>query len=91
MVENERVHVFAAELPAAAAGQAGAAGALPLDRFDPAEVQDLAWLSHGELRAAIAAAPATFTPWLRIYLDRWPELGLSPRRWTGAPGVSPTR
>jgi isopentenyl-diphosphate delta-isomerase len=83
MVEDERVHVFSAELPEAAAGT-GTPGALPLDRFDPAEVQDLAWLSHGELRAAIAAAPATFTPWLRIYLDRWPELGLSPRRWAAA-------
>ena len=76
MVENERVHVFSAQLPASAASDTAKPGMLPLDRFDPAEVQDLAWRSREELETAIAAAPEAFTPWLRIYLDRWAELGL---------------
>lgn len=80
MVENERVHVFSAQLPASAANDtASPHAALPLDRFDPAEVQDLAWRSRAELEAAIAADPGSFTPWLRIYLDRWAELDLPAR------------
>ncbi|MDN2581086.1 NUDIX domain-containing protein [Aquibium sp. ELW1220] len=74
MIENERVHIFEAHVSPAAA--AGGAAALPLDRFDPAEVQAVAWLDRDELHAAIAADPQSFTPWFRIYLDRWSELGL---------------
>lgn len=74
MVENERVHIFEANLAPAAAAEGAAA--LPLDRFDPAEVQAVAWLDRDELHAAIAADPQSFTPWFRIYLDRWNELGL---------------
>lgn len=81
MVENERVHVFEANLPASAAD---GPDALPLDRFDPAEVQAVAWRDRAALRSAIDEAPQDFTPWLRIYLDRWAELGLSSRDWPDA-------
>lgn len=74
MIENERVHIFEANLASTAAS--GGAAALPLDRFDPSEVQAVAWLDRDELHAAIAADPQSFTPWFRIYLDRWTELGL---------------
>ncbi len=76
MVENEHVHVFEANLPASAAF---GASALPLDRFDPSEVQSVAWRDRGWLRSAIERNAGDFTPWFRIYLDRWAELGLSSR------------
>jgi len=44
--------------------------------FDPAEVAELLWVDRPALRSAIAARPEQFTPWLRIYLDRWHELAL---------------
>ncbi|RST78520.1 NUDIX domain-containing protein [Aquibium carbonis] len=76
MVENEHVHVFEANLSASAAF---GPGALPLDRFDPSEVQSVAWRDRGWLRSAIDRNAGDFTPWFRIYLDRWTELGLSSR------------
>jgi isopentenyl-diphosphate delta-isomerase len=35
---------------------------------NPAEVMDTAWVTLDDLAARIAAEPAAFTPWLRIYL-----------------------
>lgn len=35
---------------------------------DPSEVMDLRWVALDALRAEVAADPAAFTPWLRIYL-----------------------
>ncbi len=68
LIENERVHVFEGTLPQ-----------MRLDmKVDPAEVAELRWVDQAELRAAIAADPERFTPWLRIYLDRWHELALRP-------------
>jgi len=37
-------------------------------RPDPAEVAETRWIALPDLRADIAADPARFTPWLRIYL-----------------------
>jgi isopentenyl-diphosphate delta-isomerase len=66
LVENERVHVFE-----------GVAADMKIPaEFDPAEVSELKWVDRPALRAAIAAEPHSFTPWLRIYLDRWAELAL---------------
>lgn len=66
LVENERVHVFRGDMAA------------PIDvtGFNRDEVQAVAWVGEDELRGAVAAYPARFTPWLRIYLDRWSELAL---------------
>lgn len=35
---------------------------------DPREVAEVRWIGLDALRAEVAAAPAAFTPWLRIYL-----------------------
>jgi isopentenyl-diphosphate delta-isomerase len=68
LVENERVHLFRGDLPAPAS-------AVP---FNPDEVSEVAWLSPQSLRRRVEAAPWQFTPWIRIYLDRWSELALDP-------------
>jgi isopentenyl-diphosphate delta-isomerase len=57
LVEHELVSLFVAE--------AGPDLALAPN---PAEVMDLRWIALDALRAEIAARPAAFTPWLRIYL-----------------------
>lgn len=57
LTEHEVVQIFVATAP------------LPiLPDPDPAEVMALRWTTPGELTAAIADAPASFTPWLRIYM-----------------------
>lgn len=57
LVEHEVVELFTA------AADAGAA----LDP-DPREVMAVRWVGLDALRSEVAVAPATFTPWLRIYL-----------------------
>lgn len=39
---------------------------------NPAEVSEWAWLSPDELRAAVAAAPFAFSPWLGWQLEQLP-------------------
>ncbi len=68
LVENERVHVFRGDF----------AAPFPVRDFDPSEVSEVRWVSHDELLATVASRPWDFTPWLRIYLDRWSELALRP-------------
>ncbi|MDW4499248.1 isopentenyl-diphosphate Delta-isomerase [Sulfitobacter sp. D35] len=58
MVEHELVDVFLAE-----------AGDTLAVTPNPDEVMDTAWMAMDDLRAAVAARPEEFTPWLRIYLD----------------------
>jgi isopentenyl-diphosphate delta-isomerase len=41
---------------------------------DPAEVEAVRWVDLHDLAAEVRRRPAAFTPWLRIYLDRY--LGL---------------
>ncbi|MFN3614407.1 MAG: isopentenyl-diphosphate Delta-isomerase [Rubrimonas sp.] len=62
LTEHERVHMFRADADA---------GALVLHP-DPAEVDATRWISRAGLLAELAAHPAAFTPWFRIYLARWP-------------------
>ena len=57
LIEHEVVSLFTAEADAALR-------VAP----DPAEVMDWCWITLDGLRARIAADPAAFTPWLRIYL-----------------------
>jgi len=68
LTENERVHVFVGDL----ATTEGVFG------FNRDEVQAVAWIDEHALRKEVAAHPERFTPWLRIYLDRWSELSLRP-------------
>jgi len=68
MVENERVHIFQGEVEAPFA----------VSGFNRDEVQDTAWVAEPDLRQQAIREPGRFTPWIRIYLDRWSEL-LLPR------------
>lgn len=40
---------------------------------DPDEVCEFRWVSAAALKAEIAAMPERFTPWFRIYLERYPN------------------
>lgn len=57
LIEHEVVSLFTAR----------AAATLALAP-NPAEVMEVRWIALDALRAEIAANPAAFTPWLRIYL-----------------------
>jgi isopentenyl-diphosphate delta-isomerase len=57
MIEHEVVDVFVGALPTPVA-------VAP----DPAEVEATRWVTLEALRAEIEAAPARFTPWMRIYV-----------------------
>lgn len=63
LIEHEVVHMFR--------GSARRDRLVPVP--DPAEVAETRWASAADLRAEIAAAPERFTPWFRIYVDRWPD------------------
>ena len=64
--EHERVHVFRGDVERRG---------LCLD-LNADEVSAVRWMTRPELQRAQRAAPETFAPWFRIYLDRWDELGL---------------
>lgn len=61
--EHERVTFFTAEVPR--------------ERIviepNPAEVEEVRWISPAALKREIAADPAAFTPWFRIYAERFPD------------------
>ncbi len=44
---------------------------------NPNEVSETRWVPLDVLRAEMAARPAAFTPWFRIYLTRFPDLDFS--------------
>ena len=41
---------------------------------DPVEVEETRWIAHGDLMRLVKADPLAFTPWLRIYIERFPGL-----------------
>ncbi|MFD0917815.1 isopentenyl-diphosphate Delta-isomerase [Pseudahrensia aquimaris] len=62
--ERERVHMFRAE-----------ADRSKLEiKLNPDEVYETKWLTGDELRTEMALNPADFTPWFRIYVNRYPAL-----------------
>jgi isopentenyl-diphosphate delta-isomerase len=63
LIEHERVHMFRGEANAATLAVAP----------NPDEVAETRWATGDELRAEIAAHPERFTPWFRIYVERWPD------------------
>lgn len=67
MIEHERVRLYRAEMDR---------GALAFN-LNPLEVSEVRWVSREALMREAAEAPERFAPWLRIYLDRWDELGLT--------------
>lgn len=68
LVEHERVRLFRGSADRQC---------LSFD-LDPDEVSEVRWISRDALVREAAAAPERFAPWLRIYLDRWDVLGLTP-------------
>lgn len=60
LFENEIAHCFVAHAPAD----------IPLDRYDPAEVAALEWLSLDQIDGRLASDPGRFTQWFRIYMTR---------------------
>jgi isopentenyl-diphosphate delta-isomerase len=64
LTEHERVHMFVGRVETAA---------IPM-RLDPEEVDTVRWVTPQGLRAEIARAPEQFTPWFRIYVERFPDL-----------------
>jgi isopentenyl-diphosphate delta-isomerase len=63
LIEHERVHMFRAEADRARLALAP----------DPEEVAETRWVDRAALTAEIAATPERFTPWFRIYVERWPD------------------
>lgn len=45
-------------------------------RLNPEEVNSIRWAPIEQLQCEAQEAPDQFTPWFRIYLKRWEELGL---------------
>lgn len=66
LIEHERVTMFTGEAKGAA---------LRLEP-DPAEVSAVRWAGAEELHRDIAARPEAYTPWFRIYLQRFPTLAI---------------
>ena len=62
LVEHERVSLFVGH---------AAEKDIDLDP-DPEEVSAARWVTRNELEREIAEAPERFTPWFRIYLERYP-------------------
>jgi isopentenyl-diphosphate delta-isomerase len=63
MTEHEVVDIFTADAPAG----------LPLS-LNPAEVQEVDWMTLEALEADILRRPDRYTPWLRIYLGQHRQL-----------------
>jgi len=62
--ERERVHIFRAE-----------ANKNTLKyNLNPEEVAEIRWIKAKDLHQEILNTPDKFTPWLRIYLNKFPEL-----------------
>ena len=62
--EKERVHMFRADVSKDALDIAP----------NPEEVSQTRWVTASALREDMNASPALYTPWFRIYLNRYPQL-----------------
>jgi len=69
LVEHERVRLFRGH---------GDRDALSFS-LNPNEVSEICWVNPTALAGEIRTHPERFTPWLRIYLDRWAFLGVAAR------------
>jgi len=65
LIEHEQVHVFRGELADPSSIQPCVT-----------EVSAVRWATPAALLTAARRTPGEFAPWFRIYLERWPELGL---------------
>jgi isopentenyl-diphosphate delta-isomerase len=66
LFEHEQVEVFRGDI---------VRGAIPF-RLNPDEVAAVGWATPTALQRDLQRRPQDFTPWFRIYLARWDELGL---------------
>ena len=41
---------------------------------NPSEVEETRWVTRDQLHAEIATRPESFSPWFRIYAERYPQL-----------------
>ena len=62
--ERERVHMFRADVKKEEIEE----------NLNPEEVCEINWVTGDALRKYIAKNPAEYTPWFRIYLNRYPNL-----------------
>ncbi len=64
MWERERVHMFCAQVDKSQIAI----------RPNPNEVCETRWASAAEIREDMGKNPSHYTPWFRIYIDRFPQL-----------------
>lgn len=64
--EKERVYMFRADV---AKGDVES-----MCDLNPDEVKDIRWITAGALRQDMAQYPAHYTPWFRIYVERFSDL-----------------
>ncbi|NKB52447.1 MAG: NUDIX domain-containing protein [Rhizobiaceae bacterium] len=62
--ERERVHMFTAQVDKDRL----------IANLNPDEVSDIKWMSADQLMEDVTVNPQQYTPWFRIYLDRYPGL-----------------
>jgi len=62
--ERERVHMFRADVKKQDIQE----------NLNPEEVCEIKWVTGDELKADMKKNPAHYTPWFRIYLNRYPDL-----------------
>ncbi len=62
--ERERVHMFRADVKKQDIQE----------NLNPEEVCEIKWVTGDELKANMKKNPAHYTPWFRIYLNRYPDL-----------------
>jgi len=67
LIEHERVRMFRARVDR---------DTLAFD-LNPDEVSEIRWVNRKDLAREAEAEPDRFTPWLRIYLERWDQLALA--------------
>lgn len=64
LTEHERVHMFTGTVDPAQW----------TFRANPEEVAQTRWIAMADLQREIAESPAQFTPWFRLYVERWSDL-----------------
>ncbi len=64
LFERERVHMFTAQVDRSQM----------IADLNPDEVSDIKWMSADQLANDVVTNPQQYTPWFRIYLDRYPGL-----------------
>lgn len=67
LIEHEVVDIFVGEM---------APGVEPV--LNPEEVMDVAWVPLASLSVHVNANPGRYTPWLKIYLEKYADIIFEP-------------